>query len=157
MTRRRVRASCLSSGAVGRGEAGAQDACAKRELRGPSGGGAPYLAKHEVDDLGDIHPALAELVLELEERAETRRGTGGEINVTGDEVVTGMAGEDLDLVGRATPGDRGGPTVGPGAEETPRWRRAPQRGQAPPRDGEPQAGAEPVAEPLDDGRRRERD
>ena len=96
-------------------------------------------------------------MLELDEQAEMRRGTGAEIRVTGDEVVTGMAGEDLDLVGRATPGDLGGPTVGPGAEETPRWRRAPQRGQAPPRDGEPQAGAEPVAEPVDDGRRRRRD
>ena len=146
-----------TSGAVGRGEAGAQDASAKRELSGSSGGGAPCPAKREVDDLGDIHPALADLVLELEERAETRRGTGGEISVTGDEVVTGTAGEDLDLVGRATPGDRGGPKVGPAAEDTPRWRRAPQRGQAPPRDGESQAGAEPAAQLPDDGRRRERD
>ena len=103
------------------------------------------------------HRALADLLLELEEHAEMRRGTGAEISVTGDEVVTGTAGEDLDQVGRATPGDRGGPTVGPGAEETPRWRRAPQRGQAPPRDREPQAGAEPVAELPDVGRRRERD
>ena len=103
------------------------------------------------------HRALADLLLELEEHAEMRRGTGAEISVTGDEVVTGTAGEDLDQVGRATPGDRGGPTVGPGAEETPRWRRAPQRGQAPPGDGEPQAGAEPVAELPDVGRRRERD
>jgi hypothetical protein len=96
-------------------------------------------------------------VLEIKERAETRRGTGAEISVTGDEVVTGTAGEDLDLVGRAAPGDWGGPTVGPGAEETPRWRRAPQRGQAPPGDGEPQAGAEPVAQLPDDGQRRRRD
>ncbi len=53
-----------------------------------------------------------------------RRGTGAEISLTGDEAVTGTAGEDLDLVGRATPCDRGGPTVGPGPEETPRWRRS---------------------------------
>ena len=64
-------------------------------------------------------------MLELEEHAEMRRGTGAEIRVTGDEVVTGTAGEDLDLVGRATPSDRGGPKVGPAAEDTPRWRRAP--------------------------------
>ena len=102
-------------------------------------------------------PALDDLVLELEEQAEMRRGTGAEISVTGDEVVTGMAGEDLDLGAHATPGDRGGSAAGPREEETPRWRRAPQRCQAPPGDREPQAGAEPVAELPDDGRRRERD
>ena len=145
------------SGAVGRRDEGAQDASALRDLSGPSGGGGPCPAGPEADDVASAHSALAGLVLELEGHAEMRRRTGAEIRVTGDEVVTGTAGEDLDLVGRATPTDRGEPAVGPGAEETPRWRRAPQRGQAPPRDREPQAGAEPVAEPLDDGRRRERD
>ena len=147
----------MPSGAVGRGDAGSQDASAKRELSGPSGAGAPCPAKHEVDDLGDLHPALDDLVLELEERAETRRGTGGEISVTGDEVVTETAGEDLDLGAHATPRDLGGPGTAPREEATPRWRRPQQRGQAPPGDGEPQAGAEPVAEPPDEGRRRERD
>ena len=81
------------------------------------------------------HPALADLVLELDEQAalrlaQGRSGTGGEIRVTGEVVVvTGMAGEELDLVGRATPADLGEPAVGPGAEDTPRWRRAPQRGR----------------------------
>ena len=66
--------------------------------------------------MGDPHPVLADLVLELEERAEMRRGTGAEIRVTGDEVVTEAAGEDLDLVAPATPGDPGGPRE----EATPR-------------------------------------
>jgi len=69
--------------------------------------GAPCPAEHAVDDLGDLQPALADLVLELEEQAELRRGTGAEIRVTGDEVVTRTAGEDLDLVGHATTGDSG--------------------------------------------------
>ena len=51
-----------------------------------------------------------------------RRGTGAEISVTGDEVVTGTAGEDLDLRAHATPGDRGGSAAGPREEATPRWR-----------------------------------
>ena len=75
----------------------------------------------------------------------------------GDEVVTETAGEDLDLGAHATPRDLGGPGTAPREEATPRWRRPQQRGQAPPGDGEPQAGAEPVAEPPDEGRRRERD
>jgi len=149
------------SGAVGRGVIGGQDAGGKIELN-PS---APTRTTGETRWSAPCpgHPALADLVLELDEQAalrlaQGRSGTGGEIRVTGEVVVvTGMAGEELDLVGRATPADLGEPAVGPGAEDTPRWRRAPQRGQAPPGDGEPQAGAEPVAEPPDDGQRRERD
>ena len=82
-----------------------------------------------------------------------RRGTGAEIRVTGDEVVTGTAGEDLDLVAPATPGDPGGPRE----EATPRWRRPHQRSQAPPGDLGTQAGDEPAVELPDDGRRRQRD
>ena len=86
-------------------------------------------------------------MLELEEQAEMRRGTGAQIRVTGDTMVT------------ETASDEDGPAVGPGAEETPRWRRAPQQGQAPPADEATQAGAldEPAAEMPDDGRRRQRD
>ena len=106
--------------------------------------------------MASAHPALADLVLELEVHAEMRRDCGTEISVTGDEVATGTAGEDLDLVGRVTSGDGARPAVGPGAAETPRGTPHP-RGQAPPGDREPQAGAEPVAQLPDDGRRRERD
>ena len=82
-------------------------------------------------------------MLEFEEHAalrlrSERRSTGAEISVTGDTMVMETAGEDLDLVVTETAGeDR--PATRPGAEETPRWRRAPQRGQAPPGDEATQA------------------
>ena len=156
-SRRSARGTASSSGAVGHGDTGAQDASPKRELSGLSGRGAPCPAEY----------ALADLVLEFEEHAalrlrSERRSTGAEISVTGDTMVMETAGEDLDLP-TETAGNEDGPAVGPGAEETPRWRRAPRQGQAPPGDGgDPsrilrQRSGEPAAELPDDGPRRQRD
>lgn len=86
--------------------------------------------------LRDLHPSLVDLVLELEEHAAIRSGTGAKIRVTGGEVERGAAAEDLEPVVTEAAGE-GEPAVKPGAEETPRWRRAPQRGQAPPGAGRP--------------------
>ena len=132
----------LTSGAEGRGDKRDQEASPKRELSGPSGGGAPSSAEHKADDLRDLPSALAELELELEleEQAEMRRGTGAPIRVMGDTVVTETAGEALDLRVTETAGEDGSATR-PREEDTPRWRRAPQQGQAPPADEATQAGS----------------
>ena len=101
---------------------------------------------------------LVDLVLELDEEAALRlrsgrRGTGAQIQVTGDEVEE--PGTASDAMGCASA--QGGPASGPRAEVTPGSRRAPKHSQGPPGGAETEAGAEPAASLPDDGQRRSRD
>jgi len=143
-------------GALGRGATGSKDAKPEFELSGPSrgiGDGVPCPAERDV--AGASGHALAELVIELEEHAAIRRGTGAQIQVTGDEVEE--PGTDRDPIGCVTASAEGGPASGPRAEVTPGSRRAPKHSQGPPGGAETEAGAEPAASLPDEGQRRSRD
>ena len=155
------RAEVTPGGALGRGATGSKDAKPELELSGPSRGlGDGVTCPAERDVAGASGHALAELVIELEEHAALRlrsgrRGTGAQIQVTGDEVVGPGTGRHP--VGCVTSSDEGGPAAGPRAEVTPGSRRAPKHSQGPPGGAETEAGAEPAAALPDEGQRRARD
>ena len=143
------------SGAPGRRENVSQDAGARLKLRWPSveiTDGTPCPAVPEgATEVGGLSPALLDRVLELEERAAMRRGTGAEVSVTADHGVgLGTAGQHRDLVGHAISSDEAGEPVRRGEEVTP-------RSQGPPGVEATQAGDEPAAELPDEGQRRSRD
>jgi len=150
------RAEVTPGGALGRGATGSKDAKPELELSGPSRGlGDGVTCPAERDVAAASRHALAELVIELEEHAAIRRGTGAQIQVTGDEVEE--PGTDRDAMGCVTASAEGGQATGPRAEVTPGSRRVPQHSQGPPGGAETEAGAEPAASLPDEGQRRSRD